>query len=70
MSDVTRLLEAANRGDRQAAAALLFLGHDELRNLATAWLAQEAPGHTPEPTNLGRSGSSHPGKTVPALRTP
>ena len=40
MSDVTQLLEAANRGDRQAAADLLPMVYDELRKLAAARLAQ------------------------------
>jgi RNA polymerase sigma factor (TIGR02999 family) len=46
MSDVTRLLEAAATGDRQAAADLLPLVYDELRKLAAARMATEAPGHT------------------------
>ena len=36
MCHVTSLLEAANRGDRQAAADLLPLVYDELRKLAAA----------------------------------
>lgn len=36
MTDVTRLLEAATRGDRQAAAELLPIVYDELRKLAAA----------------------------------
>ena len=36
MSDVTRLLEAANAGDRKAASDLLPLVYDELRTLAAA----------------------------------
>jgi hypothetical protein len=36
MSDVTRLLDAAQTGDRQAAADLLPLVYDELRKLAAA----------------------------------
>ena len=43
MSNVTRLLEAANRGDRQA-ADLLPLVYGELRKLAAAKLAKEKPG--------------------------
>jgi hypothetical protein len=35
-SDATRLLDAAQAGDRQAAANLLPLVYDELRKLATA----------------------------------
>src|SRR5438552_361993 len=52
MSDVTRLLEAARAGDRQAAAALLPLVYDELRKLAAARLAAEAPGQTLQATAL------------------
>jgi RNA polymerase sigma factor (TIGR02999 family) len=52
MSNVTRLLEAANRGDRQAAAELLPLVYNELRNLAAARMAREAPGHTLNATAL------------------
>jgi RNA polymerase sigma factor (TIGR02999 family) len=52
MSDVTRLLERANRGDRQAAADLLPLVYDELRKLAAGHMANEAPGHTLEATAL------------------
>ena len=52
MSDVTRLLEAAKGGDRQAAAALLPLVYDELRKLAAARMAAEAPGQTLDATAL------------------
>ena len=52
MTDVTQLLEAANRGDKQAAADLLPLVYDELRKLATAKMAQEKPGHSLEATAL------------------
>jgi RNA polymerase sigma factor (TIGR02999 family) len=52
MTDVTRLLEAANRGDRQAAAELLPLVYDELRKLAAAKLAHEKPGQTLDATAL------------------
>lgn len=52
MSDVTRLLEAVNRGDRQAAADLLPLVYDELRRLAAAKMTTENPGHTLEATDL------------------
>jgi hypothetical protein len=46
MTDWTRLLEAAHRGDKQAAADLLPLVYDELRRLAAVRLAQEKPGQT------------------------
>jgi hypothetical protein len=49
MSNVTHLLEAINR---QAAAELLPLVYAELRNLAEAKMAAEAPGHTLDATAL------------------
>ena len=52
MTDVTRLLEAATRGDPKAAAELLPLVYDELRKLAAARMAGERPGHTLQPTAL------------------
>jgi RNA polymerase sigma factor (TIGR02999 family) len=52
MSDVTRLLEAAQAGDRKAAADLLPLVYTELRSLAAARMAAEAPGHTLDATAL------------------
>ena len=52
MADVTCLLDAAAAGDRQAAAALLPLVYDELRQLAAARMAAEAPGQTLQPTAL------------------
>src|SRR5450755_1206364 len=52
MSDVTRLLEAAKAGDRQAAADLLPLVYDELRKLAAVRMASESHGHTLDATAL------------------
>jgi RNA polymerase sigma factor (TIGR02999 family) len=52
MNDLTRLLEAANRGDKQAAAELLPLVYDELRKLATANMAKEKPGQALDATAL------------------
>lgn len=52
MSDLTKLMEAAQKGDRQAAVDLLPLVYDELRKLAAARMASEAPGHTLSPTAL------------------
>jgi DNA-directed RNA polymerase specialized sigma24 family protein len=46
MSDLTRLLDAAATGDRQAASDLLPLVYHELRKLAAARMAAEVPGHT------------------------
>ena len=44
MTDVTRILDAIEQGDPQAAAQLLPLVYDELRRLAAAQMAQEKPG--------------------------
>ena len=52
MSEVTHILEAAQGGDRQAAAALLPLVYGELRKLAAARMAAEATGHTLDATAL------------------
>lgn len=52
MSHVTQLLDAAAAGDRKAAADLLPLVYDELRRLAAARMAAEAPGHTLDATGL------------------
>ena len=52
MSEVTRLLEAAEAGDQHAAAELLPIVYDELRKLAAARLAREKPGQTLNGTAL------------------
>ena len=52
MTELTRLLDAAAAGDRQAAADLLPLVYDELRKLAAARMAAEKPGHTLDATAL------------------
>jgi RNA polymerase sigma factor (TIGR02999 family) len=52
MSDLTRMLDAAAAGDRQASADMLPLVYDELRKLAAAKLASESPGHTLNATAL------------------
>jgi len=52
MSEVTRILSAIEQGDPHAAAQLLPLVYDELRQLAAAKLAQEKPGQTLEATAL------------------
>src|SRR3954470_5839804 len=52
MPDVTRLLEAAKAGDRQAAADLLPLVYEELRKLAAVRMAAESPDQTLQPTAL------------------
>jgi RNA polymerase sigma factor (TIGR02999 family) len=51
-SQLTTVLQAAQAGDRQAAADLLPLVYAELRQLARAQLAREAPGQTLTPTGL------------------
>jgi len=51
-ADVTRILQAAQKGDPKAAEELLPLVYEELRRLAAAKMAQEAPGHTLQPTAL------------------
>lgn len=52
MSDATRILEAIQAGQSQAAEELLPLVYDELRRLAAAKMAQERPGQTLQPTAL------------------
>ena len=52
MSDVTRLLDAVERGEPQAAEELLPLVYEELRRLAHIKMAQLAPGQTLQPTAL------------------
>jgi len=52
VSDVTRLLGAIDHGDLNAAAELLPLVYDELRQLAAARMAHEAPGQTLQATAL------------------
>jgi len=52
MADVTKLLEAIDQGEPQAAEALLPLVYDELRKLARQKLRQEQPGQTLQATAL------------------
>jgi RNA polymerase sigma factor (TIGR02999 family) len=52
MSDVTQILQQIDAGDPSAAEQLLPLVYDELRKLAAARMAREAPGHTLQPTEL------------------
>ncbi len=52
MADLTDLIEAAQKSDRRAAGELLPLVYDELRSLAAARMAAEAPGHTLNATAL------------------
>src|SRR5258707_2399933 len=52
MTDVTQILSAIEQGDPHAAAQLLPLVYDELRQLAAQKLAHEKPGQTLEATAL------------------
>jgi RNA polymerase sigma factor (TIGR02999 family) len=52
MSHVTRILDAIEQGDPQAAAQLLPLVYDELRRLAAQKMVQEQPGQTLQATAL------------------
>ena len=52
MSDVTRILNGVQQGDPKAAGELLPLVYDELRKLAAHRMANEAAGHTLQPTAL------------------
>jgi RNA polymerase sigma factor (TIGR02999 family) len=52
MSEVTRILNAIERGDAKAADELLPLVYEELRKLAAHKMANETPGQTLQPTAL------------------
>jgi len=52
MSEVTLMLQAISRGDKQASEDLLPLVYEELRQLATARMAREVAGQTLQPTAL------------------
>lgn len=52
MSDVTRILDRVHQGEAKAAEELLPLVYEELRKLANAKMANEAPGQTLQPTAL------------------
>lgn len=52
MSDVTRILNAIEQGDADAADKLLPLVYEELRRLAAHKMSQERPGHTLQATAL------------------
>jgi RNA polymerase sigma factor (TIGR02999 family) len=52
MNDVTRILSDLAQGDAHAAEQLLPLVYDELRKLAAARMAEEAPGNTLNATAL------------------
>jgi RNA polymerase sigma factor (TIGR02999 family) len=52
VSDVTRILDAIQRGNARAADELLPLVYEELRRLAAHKMAHENPGQTLQPTAL------------------
>src|SRR6266480_1989735 len=52
MSEVTRILSDLAQGDAHAAGQLLPLVYEELRKLAAARMAEEAPGNTLDATAL------------------
>jgi RNA polymerase sigma factor (TIGR02999 family) len=52
VSDVTRILDRVQRGDRSAAEELFPLIYDELRRLAGAQMAKQPTGQTLQPTAL------------------
>jgi len=52
VGDVTRVLAGVQLGNPKAAEELLSLVYDELRSLASAKMAREAPGQTLQPTAL------------------
>src|SRR5437016_1225746 len=52
MSDVTKILDAIEHGDPQAASKLLPLVYDELRRLAAEKLRHEKTGQTLDATGL------------------
>jgi RNA polymerase sigma factor (TIGR02999 family) len=51
-SEITLVLQRIEQGDPQAGTQLLPLVYEELRRLAAAKLAREAPGQTLQPTAL------------------
>jgi len=52
MSEITRVLDAVARGEKQPSEDLLPLVYEELRRLARVRMANEATGHTLQPTAL------------------
>jgi RNA polymerase sigma factor (TIGR02999 family) len=52
MGDITLLLKKMERGDESAANQLLDLVYEDLRRVAGGKMAQEAEGHTLQPTAL------------------
>jgi hypothetical protein len=54
MTDVTRILSAIEQGDHSASDQLLPLVYDELRKLAAAKIAQEAPSKVKSASRQGK----------------
>jgi RNA polymerase sigma factor (TIGR02999 family) len=52
MNDLTLILQAVGRGEKQASEELLPLVYDELRRLAAIRMARESAGQTLQPTAL------------------
>jgi RNA polymerase sigma factor (TIGR02999 family) len=52
VNDLTRIFEAIQKGEPDAADKLLPLVYDELRKMAAGKMAYEAPGQTLQPTAL------------------
>jgi len=52
MSEITLILQRAEKGDPKAAEELLPLVYEELRKLAASKMAHEPAGHTLQPTAL------------------
>jgi RNA polymerase sigma factor (TIGR02999 family) len=52
VTDITQILERVEQGDLQAAKDLFPAVYEELRKLARLKMANEAPGHTLQPTAL------------------
>lgn len=52
MSDVTLMLQAVSRGEKQASEELLTAVYQELRHMAAARMAREMSGHTLQATAL------------------
>ena len=51
-TEISRVMDAAARGETDSAARLLPLVYDELRRLARARMARLGPGQTLTPTEL------------------
>jgi RNA polymerase sigma factor (TIGR02999 family) len=52
MTDVTRILQAIDRGEPRASEELLPMVYEELRKLAAVRMSHEPPGQTLQPTAL------------------